>query len=259
MVACCTYHIIVVTEYGNLWAWGDNTGTQIGNGGYDLSPEGQGSITNPLLLPNLPSSNSKITMALVEAGSEAGSEAGIKAEDEAWEPFRPKLIVGNNFENEKVVHIVCSKQGYMAVTDNRLLWTWGDNALPRCVGNTMDFGSRVIFNKSRIVAVAAGDEYSVIVTEKGLLYLWEDIIRTGGPAQLPERVKLYRKKTITKRQKRSVDIPIPCNLMIEDFIDLTYANAWYASIRLATEQYLPLESLTVSKQSIQQRMQSLFV
>uniref|UniRef100_A0A8C2HGE6 Regulator of chromosome condensation (RCC1) and BTB (POZ) domain containing protein 1 n=1 Tax=Cyprinus carpio TaxID=7962 RepID=A0A8C2HGE6_CYPCA len=173
-------HVLLATEEGELYAWGHNGYSQLGNG-----TTNQG-VSPILVTTNL--QNKKVTE--VACGSHHSLALTHEGEVFAWgynncgqvgsgstanQPTPRK--VSNCLQNKVMVSIACGQTSSMAVADNGEVYGWGYNGNGQLgLGNNGNqltpsrlIGLQGLFTVSQI---ASGYAHSLALTDEGLLYAW---------------------------------------------------------------------------------------
>ncbi|XP_049584355.1 RCC1 and BTB domain-containing protein 1 isoform X1 [Syngnathus scovelli] len=172
-------HVLLATEDGELFAWGHNGYSQLGNG-----------TTNQGLAPVLVTTNllnKKVTevacgshhsMALTEFGEVYAwgyNNCGqVGSGSTATQPHPRR--VSSCLQNRTVVGIVCGQTSSMAVVDNGEVFSWGYNGNGQLgVGNNGNqlTPCRVTGLQGLCVQqVVCGYAHSLALTDEGILYAW---------------------------------------------------------------------------------------
>ncbi|XP_056145392.1 RCC1 and BTB domain-containing protein 1-like isoform X2 [Lampris incognitus] len=189
-------HVLLATEEGELFAWGHNGYSQLGNG-----------TTNQGVSPVLVSANllnKKVTvvacgshhsMALTDTGEVYAwgyNNCGQVGSGSTANQPTPRRV-SNCLQNKMVVSIVCGQtsslavvdngeivSGYahsLALTDEGLLYAWGANTYGQLgTGNKSNQLSpvQVMSEKERVVEIAAchSTHTSAAKTQSGQVYMW---------------------------------------------------------------------------------------
>ncbi|XP_018584674.2 RCC1 and BTB domain-containing protein 1-like isoform X1 [Scleropages formosus] len=172
-------HVLLATEEGELFAWGHNGYSQLGNG-----------TANQAVSPVLVSANlltKKVTD--VACGSHHSMARTSEGEVFAWgynncgqvgsgtstnQPTPRR--VSNCLQNKTVVGIACGQTSSMAVVDNGEVYAWGYNG-----NGQLGLGTNVNqLTPCRLTAlqglcvlqIACGYAHTLALTDEGLLYAW---------------------------------------------------------------------------------------
>ncbi|XP_013130754.1 RCC1 and BTB domain-containing protein 1 isoform X1 [Oreochromis niloticus] len=172
-------HILLATEDGELFAWGHNGYSQLGNG-----------TTNQGVAPVLVSANllnKKVTevacgshhsMALTDTGEVYAwgyNNCGQVGSGSTANQPTPRRV-SSCLQNKVAVSIVCGQTSSLAVVDNGEVYGWGYNGNGQLgLGNN---GNQV--TPCRLVGlqglcvqqIVSGYAHSMALTDEGLLYAW---------------------------------------------------------------------------------------
>ncbi|KAG2457171.1 RCBT1 protein, partial [Polypterus senegalus] len=172
-------HVILATEDGEIYAWGHNGYSQLGNG-----------TTNQGISPLQVSTNlvnKKVTE--VACGSHHSMALTSDGEVFAWgynncgqvgsgstanQPTPRK--VSNCLQNKVVVGIACGQTSSMAVLDNGEVYAWGYNGNGQLglgnSGNQLTPCRLTGLQGYCVLQIASGYAHSLALTDEGLLYVW---------------------------------------------------------------------------------------
>ncbi|XP_067113934.1 RCC1 and BTB domain-containing protein 1-like isoform X1 [Osmerus mordax] len=182
-VLCLAYgsgpHILLATEEGELFAWGHNGYSQLGNG-----TTNQG-VTPVLVSANL--LNKKVTevacgshhsMALTDAGEVYAwgyNNCGQVGSGSTANQPTPRRV-SNCLQNKVVVGITCGQTSSLAVVDNGEVYGWGYNGNGQLGlgnnGNQLTPCRLSSLQGSCVQQIASGYSHSLALTDEGLLYTW---------------------------------------------------------------------------------------
>jgi alpha-tubulin suppressor-like RCC1 family protein len=169
-------HSLALKNDGTVWAWGDNQSGQLGG---DLPHSA------PVQVKGL------AEVIDVEAGED--HNLAVKKDGTVWawgnnmdgqlgdgnyftESRTPVLVSGGTFTG--VVDVAAGAHHSLAVKDDGTVWAWGGNAHGQLGDNTVkDHHTPVQVTtssglKSRVVDVAAGQYFSLALTEDGSVWAW---------------------------------------------------------------------------------------
>ncbi|KAJ8350346.1 hypothetical protein SKAU_G00254760 [Synaphobranchus kaupii] len=171
-------HILLATEEGELFAWGHNGYSQLGNGSTN-----QG-VSPVVISANL--LNKKVVG--VACGSHHSMVMTYEGEVYAWgynncgqvgsgstanQPAPRK--VSNCLQNKVVVSIACGQTSSMAVVDNGEVYGWGYNGNGQLGlgnnGNQLTPCRLAALQGFCVLQIASG-YHSLALTDEGLLYAW---------------------------------------------------------------------------------------
>jgi len=187
-VAAGLHHSLALDTAGNLYAWGDNSYGQLGNG----------SVSAPVVVPTfIPTGGIVWTQIAAGCYHSIGLESTNKVY--AWGandhgqggvlPYvNPQLGAGSagtfvmSGRNSVTVPITPTLAAgclfSMAIDGANVLWTWGHNDYGQlglgigAVGN--DQQAPVAIGGSTVSTIAAGESHSLAVATNGALYAWGD-------------------------------------------------------------------------------------
>ncbi|XP_072300865.1 RCC1 and BTB domain-containing protein 1-like isoform X3 [Eucyclogobius newberryi] len=172
-------HVLLATEDGELFAWGHNGYSQLGNG-----------TTNQGISPVLVSANiinKKVTkvacgshhsMALTDSGEVYAwgynncGQVGSGSTANQPTPRRVSCCL----QNKSAVSIVCGQTSSLAVVDNGEVYGWGYNGNGQLGlgnnGNQLTPCRLIGLQGSCVSQIVSGYAHSLALTDEGLLYTW---------------------------------------------------------------------------------------
>jgi alpha-tubulin suppressor-like RCC1 family protein len=175
----------VVKNDGSVWAWGDNTYSQLGN----ISVVG--SITNPVQVAGISG------ISTVAAGWE--HSLALKTDGTVWawgdnyygqvgdpynppwlisSPYQVKLADGTPINEISSIASGCAANSSYAVQSNGTVWAWGANGSGQLGNGGQSPGSSPVpsqvLNLAGVISVAAGQGHALAVTTNGWVYAWGD-------------------------------------------------------------------------------------
>ncbi|TWW81064.1 BTB domain-containing protein 1 Regulator of chromosome condensation and [Takifugu flavidus] len=172
-------HILLATEDGELFAWGHNGYSQLGNG-----------TTNQGVAPVLVSAtllNRKVTevacgshhsMALTDSGEVYAwgyNNCGQVGSGSTANQPTPRRV-SSCLQNRVAVSIVCGQTSSLAVVDNGEVYGWGYNGNGQLGlgnnGNQLTPCRLVALQGLCVQQVVSGYAHSLALTDEGLLYAW---------------------------------------------------------------------------------------
>ena len=192
MVACGTFHTVVVTEGGGVYTFGDGKDGRLGHGDYQdqLAPKRVPAAEFNGERVVMVAAACAHTVALSEAGHVFTWGFGLSGQlghhDEEHQRA-PRQVEAGWFGGEKVVFVAAGGLHTVAVTAGGRLYTWGYNwkgqlgngenrnrKVPTLVGG---FGAP---EGGRVVMAACGSTHTLVVTQDGALWA----CGAGGSGQL---------------------------------------------------------------------------
>ncbi|XP_028249007.1 RCC1 and BTB domain-containing protein 1-like isoform X2 [Parambassis ranga] len=183
MVASLSYgsgpHILLATQDGELFAWGHNGYSQLGNG-----------TTNQGVAPGLVSTNllnKKVTevacgshhsMALTDSGEVYAwgyNNCGQVGSGSTANQPTPRRV-SSCLQNKVAVSIVCGQTSSLAVVDNGEVYGWGYNGNGQLGlgnnGNQLTPCRLAALQGLCVQQIVSGYAHSMALTDEGLLYTW---------------------------------------------------------------------------------------
>uniref|UniRef100_A0AAY4CW17 BTB domain-containing protein n=2 Tax=Denticeps clupeoides TaxID=299321 RepID=A0AAY4CW17_9TELE len=172
-------HVLLATEDGELYSWGHNGYSQLGNGSTN-----QG-VSPVLVSTNL--QNKRITE--VACGSHHSMALTTEGEVYAWgynncgqvgsgstaNQSTPRKV-SNCLLDKAVVHITCGQTSSMAVVHNGEVYGWGYNGNGQLGlgnnGNQLTPCRVAALHGLCVLQIASGYAHSLALTDEGLLYAW---------------------------------------------------------------------------------------
>uniref|UniRef100_A0A3Q3VJX2 BTB domain-containing protein n=1 Tax=Mola mola TaxID=94237 RepID=A0A3Q3VJX2_MOLML len=172
-------HVAIVTADGEVYAWGQNCYSQLGNGTINNG------LTPALVSTNLLSKRvtevacgSHHTIALTSDGEVFAwgyNNSGQVGSGSTANQPTPRRV-SSCLQNKVVVNIACGQLCSMAVLDNGEIYGWGDNSTGQ-----LGFGN----NRNRcapcrvaalqgvsVIQVACGSSHTLALTDEGSVYTW---------------------------------------------------------------------------------------
>ena len=156
-VAAGGTHSLALTSDGHLWAWGDNTYGELGDG-----------TTISRTTPELLSGISHVTA--ISAGNNMST--ALKADGTVWSwgsvnnsnLLTPTQVAGLS----SITSIVAGDYHWLALKADGSVWAWGDNGYGEIGNNTTNYAfSPVQVVTSGATAIAAGFDTSYVSTNNG--------------------------------------------------------------------------------------------
>lgn len=165
-------HSLALKNDGTVWAWGDNSSGQLGDGTTitRYSPIQVPSLTNITRI----AAGGKHSLAmradgvLFAWGSNQYGQLGIDSSD------LNSLVPVSAVIPGPVTEIAAGTEHSVALTDDGTVWTWGRNSVAQLGdGSLIDRRRPVALSGLEpVVAVAAGEEHSLAVDQQGTVYGW---------------------------------------------------------------------------------------
>jgi hypothetical protein len=193
-VAACFEHSIVI-DGGQVYTWGNNLNAQLGNDDLDY-------LAKPTLVENLQD------VIAIGQGSAAKHSIVLKEDGSVWSwgdnEFGQLGIGNSDVINSSVPRLVEDVYGVVAVavgnkhslalTDEGLVWSWGDNKVGQIghTNQTESFVPKLIHGLTNVVSIASGYNHSMALKEDGTVWTWGE----NGLGQLGIGNKLTQAKPV---------------------------------------------------------------
>lgn len=161
------YHTVALDEDGEVWAWGDNTYGQLGNGTMQDAeiPSQVANLTNVVAI----AAGRNHTVAVRSDGTVwawGDNTHGQLGTSVIQNAAVPSQIAGLT----NVAAVAAGRGHSVALRSDGTVWTWGDNTHGQLgVGKTP--GNRVT-DLNNVVAIAAGEEHTVALRSDGTVWTW---------------------------------------------------------------------------------------
>lgn len=198
-------HVLLATDDGELFAWGHNGYSQLGNG-----------TTNQGVAPVLVSANllnKKITevacgshhsMALTDSGEVYAwgyNNCGQVGSGSTANQPTPRRV-SNCLQDKVAVGIVCGQTSSLAVMDNGEVYAWGYNGNGQLGlgsnGNQLTPCRVVALQGLCVQQIVSGYAHCLALTDEGVLYAWGGNtygqLGTGNKSNQPSPVKIMVEK-----------------------------------------------------------------
>ncbi|XP_030635910.1 RCC1 and BTB domain-containing protein 1 isoform X1 [Chanos chanos] len=204
-------HVLLATEEGELYAWGHNGYSQLGNGATN-----QG-VSPVLVATNLQSKR----ITAVACGSHHSVALTHDGEVFAWgynncgqvgsgstanQPTPRK--VSSCLQNKVVVNIACGQTSSMAVVDNGEVYGWGYNGNGQLGlgnnGNQLTPCRLAGLQGLCVLQIACGYAHSLALTDEGLLYAWGS--NTYGQLGTGNKINQLSPVPILAEKERIVEV-----------------------------------------------------
>ncbi|AET66235.1 putative cell wall binding protein [Desulfosporosinus orientis DSM 765] len=164
---------LAVDADGNVWAWGDNSEGQLGQGDVDTNP-----VVSPVKVKGL------TDVISVSAG---GVHAlALKADGTVWawgnneydqlgvEQSSPITLPRQIDSLQNIVGIAAGLESNLALDNQGQVWAWGGNEYQQ-VNNTDDLkisDPQIVNNLSGVVKIALGSAWSLALKNDGTVWTW---------------------------------------------------------------------------------------
>lgn len=196
------HHTLLLTNAGGVWAWGDQTQGQLGNG-VVKSPASNMShiLTTPV---EITKSFAGSRIIRVAAGSQHNLALDSEGQIWAWgsnahgqlglghiiRQAKPVKIAASLFGGSRIVGIACSSFSSFAVSESGVAWAWGNNErgvlgdgtfISRSSPVTVldaTTGSPHAFKGEKIIQLTAGSDQAFILTAEGNVWTWGERVIT---------------------------------------------------------------------------------
>lgn len=181
------YHSLALDELGRVWAWGNNSYGQLGNGKIGKSEVEK--------LPINISDNFKSGIKIVDIyagqnnsfaynlgqlwgwGDNSNGQLGI---GDTQNKSIPTIITGepDEYDDVKLVKLSSSSTHTIVIDEEGTVYTWGLNQVGQ-LGNSNTTNSSEplditsLFGKNKIVDISAGTSNSIAIDERGQTWVWE--------------------------------------------------------------------------------------
>ncbi|TSK17915.1 RCC1 and BTB domain-containing protein 1 [Bagarius yarrelli] len=198
-------HVLLVTEEGQLYGWGHNGYSQLGNGTTNLE------MSPVLVSTNLQNKRviqvacgSHHSVALTHDGevfSWGYNNCGQVGSGSTSNQPTPRRVSGCLL-NKVVVSVACGQTATMAVTDNGEVFSWGYNGNGQLGlgrnGNYLTPCRIEALQRVCILQVVCGYAHALALTDEGLLYAWGantyGQLGTGNMSNQPTPVQIMAEK-----------------------------------------------------------------
>jgi alpha-tubulin suppressor-like RCC1 family protein/PKD repeat protein len=176
-------HSLALDKNGNLWVWGDNTFGQTGTGMLDpvktpiqLTHNHDNQLLNPIVAISAGKFHSVVldrTGTVWTWGRNDWGQLGDGSQTMHILPVQVLDADGGFFQG--VVAIASGENFVLALTNDGLVWTWGENSsgqlgLPRAEKSRQY--PRLVEIKSPCQAIAAGHQHALALTTDGHVMAW---------------------------------------------------------------------------------------
>ena len=182
-IACGTYHSMALDNTGNIYAWGNNNYSQLGNG--DTTQQNTpilintGDLVNKVIVSIV--CGSFHTIALDNTGhvyTWGYNEQGQLGDGTTFDKNRPILINTGAIANKVIVSIACGTYHSMAIDNTGKVYVWGNNLQGQLGnGSTTQQNTPILINTGAIankviVSIVCGNFYTMVLDNTGQVYAW---------------------------------------------------------------------------------------
>jgi len=196
------HHTLALTNAGGVWAWGDQTQGQLGNGVVKSPSNNLAHIlTTPVEITRNFTGSRIIRLA---AGSNHNLALDSEGQVWAWgssaygqlglgntiRQTKPVKVAASLLGGSRIVGIACSSFSSFAVSESGVVWAWGNNergalgdgtftsrSSPVTVLDAMT-GSPHSFRGEKITQITAGSDQVFVLTIEGNLWTWGERVIT---------------------------------------------------------------------------------
>ncbi len=227
-ISCGAGHSLVLTNCGEVYAWGENYNGQIGNGCNDtqLKPIKVKGFNNEKVV--MISCGSCHSMALTECGhvySWGHNKFGQLGIGNTVDSYEPKFVaaIDENKCNVSIKKIICGSRHSVLLSSDGNIYAFGRNRDGELENQKEknELSPQRIKTETKFIDVSSHwDNYiSIALSQDGIYYIWgkcgEEIIRTPEATKFESCVEIYAKyfkitnKAINFEEQNSAPIPIP--------------------------------------------------
>ncbi len=180
-VAAGYVHSVALTRSGRVFAWGGNPFGQVGQNGATVVPQ-------PIVVPGLPTGDPVVVIAAGAAHTLALTRSGRLY---AWgaqgagqlgavtnEPQGAPVVVSDLPNSDSVDALASGGIDGFAVLHDGTVYDWGDNSFGQLGHLDVGYLSSTpvtvegLPHGDRVTALAAGDYFSLALTQSGHIYAW---------------------------------------------------------------------------------------
>jgi alpha-tubulin suppressor-like RCC1 family protein len=203
-ISCGCFHSLVLTNCGEVYAWGSNYWGQIGNGCNDdqLIPIKVKGFNNEKVI--MISCGGGHSMALTECGhvySWGGNYNGQLGIGNTVKSNKPKFVavIDENKCSVFIEKISCGHEHSLLLSSNGNIYAFGRNKSGE-LGNERDeneLSSQKIKIETKFIDISSHQVISIALSQDGIYYNWgqcgEERIRTPKPTEFESFVEIYAK------------------------------------------------------------------
>ncbi len=178
-------HALALTSKGKVYAWGANDRGELGNGSMQDEPapvavDTTGAIYGVKMVAIAAGTDFSLALAsdgfVYAWGANSYGQLGnqIKADENT-----PMVVYYSGaLRDKKVVAIAAGSHHALALTADGGLYGWGDNSHGQLGNNSMTMSRLPVaidlssLNNNKIVAIAAGGDFSMVLAGDGKVYTW---------------------------------------------------------------------------------------
>ncbi|NXM96197.1 RCBT2 protein, partial [Sylvia borin] len=182
-IACLSYgsgpHVVLATEEGEVYTWGHNAYSQLGNGttnhGFIPCQVSTNLVNKKVIEVACGSHHSMVLTSDGEVYTWGYNNSGqVGSGSTANQPI-PRRVT-NCLQNKIVVNIACGQMCSMAVVENGEVYVWGYNGNGQLglgsSGNQPTPCRIAALQGIRVQRVACGYAHTLVLTDEGQIYAW---------------------------------------------------------------------------------------